>query len=221
MNSKPPKNTYPYPRPSPQDKKKYLEALCEIARSRGGKCLSDAYVNKNTKLTFQCHKGHIWQTTPAIIKYEKSWCPICRREKTRRTLEDLHNLAAQRGGKCLATEYPLMITKTKWQCAKGHIWEAAASDIQAGKWCKQCALDKRLLTIEQMQEIARSRGGKCLSTHYTLSKEKLLWECKLGHTWYATPHCIKLGTWCPSCAHLSRCKHDKAKRKYLPQTQKK
>lgn len=53
----------------------------ELAKSRGGKCLSDKYINNRTKLRWQCNEGHIWKSTPNSIK-NGSWCPICSRRKS-------------------------------------------------------------------------------------------------------------------------------------------
>jgi len=47
-----------------------------LAKSKGGKCLSNKYISANQKLKWQCEKGHEWETTPASIKF-KSWCPHC------------------------------------------------------------------------------------------------------------------------------------------------
>lgn len=52
----------------------------------------------------------------------------------------------------------------------------------------------------KMQEIADSRGGKCLSTSYVDSHTKLAWECSQGHIWNAKPNNISSGTWCPECS---------------------
>lgn len=46
-------------------------------------------------------------------------------------------------------------------------------------------------TLEDMQEIAKSRGGKCLSKEYNGSGNNLIWGCENGHKWEATPHNIK------------------------------
>lgn len=55
------------------------------------------------------------------------------------------------------------------------------------------------LTIQEMQEIAKSRDGLCLSTEYRNAVTKLLWQCSKGHTWEAIPHSVKRGSWCPAC----------------------
>ncbi len=60
------------------------------------------------------------------------------------------------------------------------------------------------LTIDVMQEIAKSRGGKCLSTKYVNSKTKLYWECSEGHRWSARPSDIKAGKWCRVCSYAKR-----------------
>jgi len=54
-----------------------IKEMKEFANSRGGKCLSDEYINTYTKLTWQCDKGHVWQATPNNITSGKSWCPVC------------------------------------------------------------------------------------------------------------------------------------------------
>lgn len=55
-------------------------------------------------------------------------------------------------------------------------------------------------TIRDMQELASSRGGQCLSTEYVDTKTKLKWKCAFGHEWEATPRLLKAGHWCPECA---------------------
>lgn len=56
------------------------------------------------------------------------------------------------------------------------------------------------LTIEEMQSLAKKRGGKCLSTEYVNCYSNLDWVCTHGHPWSATPSSIKSGGWCPICS---------------------
>ncbi|AQH01655.1 hypothetical protein A9R05_22975 [Burkholderia sp. KK1] len=44
-----------------------IEASRALAESRGGKCLSPQTEEAGVKLTWECHRGHVWQTTPAIL----------------------------------------------------------------------------------------------------------------------------------------------------------
>jgi|GEM_PF-165133 len=187
-----------------------IEEMQKIAKERGGKCLSKRYVNSNTKLEWQCGARHIWPAIPLHIK-GGHWCPICGRQKTgdilRSNIGEMQRVAKERGGKCLSAVYTNSVTKLEWQCKKGHIWTATPSGIGGGAWCPKCAHAKigfsQRLTIEEMQKIAKKRGGKCLSSVYTNSETKLKWQCKEGHIWEATPGSVKSGSWCQMCYHIN------------------
>jgi hypothetical protein len=53
-----------------------IDFLNEIAKIKGGKLLSDIYINSGEKLKWQCANGHIFETKYDHIK-TGSWCPIC------------------------------------------------------------------------------------------------------------------------------------------------
>lgn len=114
-------------------------------------------------------------------------------------IEFLHNIAISRGGKCLSNIYTRNNIKLEWVCAEGHKWFQNSNSIQNGNWCPKCS-GRGKSSIEEMQEIAKSRGGKCLSKIYINSRNKLEWECSVGHTWMAKPNGIKRGKWCPDCS---------------------
>jgi nucleoside-diphosphate-sugar epimerase len=54
-------------------------------------------------------------------------------------------------------------------------------------------------TLNDMQELAKSRGGECLSKEYTDLKTRMKWKCAFGHEWEATPKLPLTGHWCPEC----------------------
>ncbi len=68
--------------------------------------------------------------------------------------------------------------------------------------CEEKILKK--LSITEMQNLAESRNGKCLSDKYVSFVRKLTWECEKGHVWDALPNSIKQGHWCPECARIKR-----------------
>ena len=170
-----------------------IEEMQEIAKSRGGKCLSKKYVNSRTKLEWECAEGHRWEVLPNDVK-RGSWCSQCAGNK-KLTIEEMQEFAKSRGGKCLSRKYKGNKSKLEWECAEGHRWKA----LPKGHWCPKCAGLKKL-TIEEMQEIAKSRGGKCLSKKYVNSRTKLEWECAKGHRWDALPNNAKRGSWCFICS---------------------
>lgn len=177
-----------------KNKKLTMEEMKKIAEDRSGKCLSLNYVNTNTKLRWQCSKGHTWLAIPSNIKSGR-WCPECENKKL--TISEMHILANKNGGKCLSPKYINNRVKLFWECAEKHQWEATPSCVKSGRWCPICA-DKRL-TLDEMQTIAKKRNGICLSKKYVNIKTKLLWKCHLGHQWMASPSNVKKGSWCPYC----------------------
>ena len=145
----------------------------KIAASRGGKCLSDEYIDRNTKLEWECNAGHTWFASPASVKNREHWCPICA-GNTPLTIEEMHKLAESKNGKCLSKKYMSIHTKLLWECGKGHRWKATPAHIKhRDNWCPVCA-GKLPLTLKDMKNLAKARGGKCLSKEYINSKTKLL-----------------------------------------------
>ncbi|MGG3608078.1 zinc-ribbon domain-containing protein [Priestia megaterium] len=184
-----------------------IEKMKELAKSRDGECLSTEYINSATKLLWKCKHAHIWEAKPNNIKAGK-WCPQCgineRAAKRRGSIKEMHEIASNRGGKCLSSKYISSKVHLKWQCLNGHLWEATPNNIKRGKWCPRCAskknADLKRRTIKDMQDIAESKKGKCLSTEYVNMNSKLLWQCHKRHKWKALPSNIFSGKWCPVCA---------------------
>ncbi len=186
---------------------KKLKELQEIARKRSGKCLSKGYMGDTTHLQWQCSEGHTWEAPPGSIK-AGHWCPECVRRK-KGTIEQMHNWAITRGGKCLSKEYKNNKTKLQWECNVGHVFLMAPNSVQQGYWCPTCSHkntgDKlRKYSIEDIQHIAKEKNGKCLSSKYINCETKIKWECEKGHRWLARLHDVKRGHWCPECYNLKR-----------------
>ena len=166
------------------------------------KCLSKIYKNARVKLDWICVKGHQFSATANSVN-SGHWCPDCaavdRKNNQRFTIEIMRELAKEKQGECLDNIYKNAQTKLKWQCKEGHVWKANYNSIKNGTWCPYCS-GRVGITIEDMKDIAKSRGGKCLSSNYINAHTKLLWKCKNGHEWEATPNNIKRGKWCPKCS---------------------
>lgn len=198
---------------APRHNEKLIEAHA-IAKLYSGKCLSTIYLNSRMRLDWECDKGHRWKEIFSKVNSGK-WCSKCERakkisegwkviRKPKYSIVDMQKIAESRSGKCLSTEYINSDTKLLWQCQVGHEWSATPDNIKSGKWCRICRVkesaNRRKATIEDMQKIALSRKGKCLSTEYINSQTPLLWECQNGHQWEAQPNNVKLGTWCRKCS---------------------
>ena len=172
-----------------------------VAKQKGGRCLSEGvtHITTITKLKWECEFGHIWETKFTNVKYNNTWCPHCGGTK-RLTTECMTWLARDQGWTFLSDCYEPR-KKLKWMCAKGHLFELTAAQVIHDKsWCKWCS-GRFKYTLEDLKSAAVSRGGECLASIYSGS-DKLLWKCKMGHTWGAQAFSVlKNRTWCPYCAH--------------------
>ena len=187
---------------------KRLNDMHELARRRGGKCLSTEYQASDKHLVWKCGvESHpAWKSTPENTVQGK-WCPRCGIEKRSRgkmlTIEEMHSIAAAGGGRFLSSAYSGAAVRHEWKChVENHPpWLATPNSIKNGSWCPTCGGSK-LGTLLEMQMIAESRGGRCLSEKYINAKTPLLWKCQYeGHPpWHAVPFNIKQGSWCPACS---------------------
>lgn len=174
----------------------FIYEISAVAEKRGGKLLSTEYLGIGEKLKWKCEKGHEWEANPYNVK-NGSWCPICSNH-IRKTIRDAHDLASMNRGRCLSEILTHTKDKLSWCCRLGHTWQASYNAVLKGTWCPVCAGTMRK-TIQDAQQLASLKGGKCLSTTYKNSKTKLKWGCSKGHKWNATYNSIQFGTWCPEC----------------------
>ncbi|MBI4931808.1 MAG: hypothetical protein HY841_13660 [Bacteroidetes bacterium] len=185
--------------------KRTIQEMKAFAKKKGGECLSEKYINQKTKLKWQCKKGHVWAASPNSIINSNTWCGHCYGHYNLH-LSDMQKIAADRGGKCLSAEYINKEVKLRWRCAEGHVWKATSGAIRQGSWCKICSmkangLKKRKHSLAGLNEIAKAKGGKCLSREKEFLNQysRLTWQCAKGHKWKATSKSIVNGTWCRLC----------------------
>lgn len=173
----------------------------KVAEDRGGKCLSDEYINSKTKMLWQCSAGHQWYNSFGHVKNRNQWCPYCKR-CAKLTIEDAHRAAAKKGGKCISSVYIDAHSILEWECAMKHTWKASLASIKnRDSWCPFCSGNAKL-SINDCIAAAAKKGGKCLSKVYTNIDTKVEWQCKVGHVFRANMNNVLYGnTWCPICAN--------------------
>lgn len=104
-------------------------------------------------------------------------------------LQEQKDLAAQRGGKCLSTEYINDKTKLQYECSKGHIFYIQPNCVKIKhQWCRKCFLEKprlnesdNLFYLQRQQQIAQNKNCKLLSTEWKGNRSKYTYECSKGH----------------------------------------
>jgi hypothetical protein len=104
-----------------------LGEMRALAARRGGECISDQYVNNETKLWWRCSAGQEWEADPGLVK-GGSWRPKCA-HVARLSLNAMVAIAASPGGRCLSVEYVNVETPLSWECKAGHRWTAVPASI--------------------------------------------------------------------------------------------
>jgi len=65
---------------------------------------------------------------------------------------------------------------------------------------KKPGRDRRFV-LKECQDLAESKGGKCLSTEYKNIITKMKWQCPKGHEWETPMATLRnMGCWCPQCS---------------------
>ncbi|WP_244115022.1 hypothetical protein [Burkholderia cepacia] len=187
-----------------------LARLHAAAEAKGGRCLAADYTIGRRRYPFECAQGHRWKAEGYEVLRGR-WCGRCAKRANaacqtidRNGLKRLQDAASKQGGQCLATEYRGSTGKYPFRCAAGHEWQAVASQIWVGHWRRRCANPKLRNSIEDMQALAATRGGLCLSAEYHGKRVKLTWQCHRGHVWETRPLNVRAGKWCSQCAILDR-----------------
>ena len=194
------------------NKRKTIDDMHSLAKSKGGKCLSNEYINAHQYLIWECKEGHQWEA-----KYNKiqqgSWCKKCAVKRTansqRDNIENAKKLAKTKGGICLSDIYENARKPLKWKCALGHVWEASyysvkGNKLDKGSWCKICNIGNERI-IDKAIQFAKDKGGKCLSKTMKNSHETLKWECENGHYFENNyNNILHKGQWCRECSNEER-----------------
>lgn len=109
-----------------------------LAKNKNGYCLSPEITSYREKILWKCGTcNYEWWQCLSVIKQGR-WCPNCAGIISL-TLDDMHKLAAERGGKCLSTEYVNAQTKLLWECSNGHTWYAPSRHVRNDEsWCPEC-----------------------------------------------------------------------------------
>lgn len=178
------------------------------AKTRGGACLSRGPIQSRSRLRWRCANGHEWQALFSGVR-SGSWCPQCARKTTgdckrRWNVDALRRIAADKGGRLKSSKYVNNHQLLEWECAHGHSWRATFGNILLGRWCRQCAVEARRSGIGKAQQVAKERGGFCLSTTYVNHATKLVFECAKGHRWGAPLGSVLTGHWCRKCFQAAR-----------------
>ena len=170
---------------------------------------TDVWPNSNRKVSWHCVKGHEWQATVAS-RASGTGCPYCygRFATKENNLASTHpELLEEWDSERNADLIPSRLTpyanrKAWWRCKQGHSWQATIYNRSRNRsGCPACArAANRKHSVEDIEAIAKRKGGTCLSEEFTSSRLKLKFRCKEGHVWEARADALLYADkWCPDC----------------------
>jgi hypothetical protein len=172
----------------------WYESLAELTRQKG-KVDYGAVVQR-------IKKG--WSREKALLT------PLFSKNVPRKPIADYHRLASGREWKWLGKALPKnTMTKTEWECDKGHNRTMTYQSVAAGNECRDCYderikhpdyVDPRAHDEDEYRRLAEERGFNYLGPYPPNSATDTNWRCAKKHKpWPATYNNISRGTGCPSC----------------------
>lgn len=144
--------------------------------NRGFAMLSD-YKNVDTKASFRCKAGHIWETTPYHItrRTNPTGCPYCSNQAPLST--EIVNSRIKERGYLLVDDFITNSIKVRFRCNEGHVWKAKPNNVLNGRGCPDCAPrttdnDVFYLWIANRQNRIKLKSGEFL-IKYGVTSERL------------------------------------------------
>lgn len=186
-----------------------LKAYAKLEHA--GKCLSSDYTRNDRKYLWKCkNKLH----EPFEAGWDNvnrgGWCTACLNDKLRMSFKTIKSKVKELGGKIITKKNEYINSKTpiNYLCEKGHKvtsdW-GRISKVKIGvsgkliSWCPTCSGWNRN-SIQELQKIAKSKGGVLLSKAINNNKEKLKWKCANDHEFWLNAHNLKQNQWCSKCS---------------------
>lgn len=161
-------------------KRNTYDDVKRIVENEGYKLLStnDEIVNKDgfvwasTKIKVICDKGHEYEVVWNSFKNLKRRCKQCHETNKKYTYNDLLETTKNRGYELLSKEKDIVeedgtiksMTRIKIKCPKGHEYDIILNNFKNLKsGCRQCLLEEKGYTYEDIKNITESMGYELLS----------------------------------------------------------
>ncbi|TGK19023.1 zinc-ribbon domain-containing protein [Leptospira stimsonii] len=114
-------------------------------------------------------------------------------------LKEINSIVLKKKGTLISKYYLSGRHKLNVICINKHEFKISSEDLKSGRWCPECAPNKKL-SLAEAKEIAIGNNGVCLSEEYYNNNTKMRWKCNVcENEWDAHIANIKNGRWCPKC----------------------
>lgn len=107
-------------------------------------------------------------------------------------------IVQSKGGKILNDHYINSTTHVLVICQYFHQWMSRPDNLKSGFYCKICRKGS-YKAREDFFNVVISKGGNVIGTYINVTTHVEV-ACGSGHSWMVSPHHVKEGHWCPTCA---------------------
>jgi hypothetical protein len=163
------------------------------------------YNNSQTKTTFQCLKGHIWEAVPNNIINGRG-CPECKNSvvgvgNNARLSKEIVNSRIIDRGIVMVSDYHGSDKPGIFRCHLNHEWETTVDSVIRGKSnCPHCDGQAKLSREEVNKRLAESgRDDIIMIDVYTKRRTLSLFKCINGHELRLFPSSVLGGQRCRTC----------------------
>lgn len=175
------------------------EAIQKRLDGRGIRLLGDK-TNANSKVTFECNKGHKWQSQINTVLNHQSGCPHCAGNFPLNT-ETVNERLKSRGIQMI-TPYQGTRNKSFFRCQHGHEWQVGLASVLAGNGCPTCYNERKRFTREEFIGKAKVIHGNKYDyskSEYITKRTKLEIICKHHGSFWQLPGGHLKGNGCKQC----------------------
>ena len=161
----------------------------KLAKDKG-LTLIKSHKSKTMDSTWECGNGHVFNASYFNLRRRNgdgcSEClgPIMRWTSQKKTSDDYHQLAKEKGVAFTGTVPKNINALTTWECQNGHKWRL--DYFCMSRRVTSCKLCSEILSPEKCLQLAKERGIKVVEMP-RFKKEKVTFECDKGHV-FSVPY---------------------------------
>lgn len=186
-------------------RKKTEEDYHKLASEKGFEWVANTLpVSVVAKTLWRCPEGHEWETTYNSIDSQNSGCHYCSGNAVK-TIGDYHAAAKEKGFKFLDDLPQNTMSKARWECSNGHVWETTYTAIYSkGRGCPHCARTARI-TIEDYHLLGSKNKLEWIGEKLPLNtKTETWWRCLNGHHFLKSYRGIQFWGKCTMCSGYTK-----------------
>ncbi|MCA0375314.1 MAG: zinc-ribbon domain-containing protein [Gemmatimonadetes bacterium] len=153
------------------------------------------------KIAFEYHGGQHYRVIPRLAGTPERLAEIQRKDELRRAMCAARGVVLIEVSEFTTSDLEARAAQIR-SAAEAALAAAGRADVDHLRSTPISLLAAfSSTTMLRLDEIAASRGGRCVTRQFQGWNAALTWECRQAHQWKASPSSVlHLGSWCPACA---------------------